>query len=658
MASAAELAILITAKDEASAGISRVAGSLGGFGTLALGATAVAAGALVGLGVAAYQLGAEFDDAYDQIRTGTGATGEALEGLKDDFREVATNVPASFDQISQAITQVNQRTGETGPGLQGLATQFLNLSRVTGQDMSASIANVTRLFGDWGIASDDQAGSMDLLYRASQATGIGVNELSGKLVQFGAPLRAMGFDMSEAAVMMGKWEKEGVNTELVLGSLRIAMGKFAKEGVPMREGLDDTIAKIQKLGPGAEATSLAMKTFGARAGPDMAAAILEGRFELGALLDQVKNGSETINAAAEDTADFAEKWQVFSNRVKLAMEPVANAMFGLAATLLDVLMPAFDSAMGAIIPIVTRLAEVIDTALNGDASTAFANFQTLVGEVGANLGTALAEWGAAFLAWIVDAGPPMLAQAASLGQQFLQWIADQLPGVIENLATWAAAFVDWVAPQIPGLLRELGGLLEQFTAWALGTALPAIVSHLVQWGLALVEWVAPRILPLLGELGGMLTGMVGWMAGAALTAVTSKAGEWGGGIIRGLVDGLAGLAGRLQSTISAAISSIRVDAGPFHLSSSGFRIDAPSMPNVSLPGFASGGIVPGPVGAPMLAVVHGGEEVRTPAQQREGRGMPAQGGGDTYIFNGVALHEIADEIDRRQSRRAMLFEGA
>lgn len=60
-------------------------------------------------------------------------------------------------------------------------------------------------------------------------------------------------------------------------------------------------------------------------------------------------------------------------------------------------------------------------------------------------------------------------------------------------------------------------------------------------------------------------------------------------------------------------------------------IPKPSMPSIpgsgiiggaigKLPGFATGGIVPGPVGAPMLAVVHGGEEVRTPGQQRAGGG--------------------------------------
>lgn len=37
-----------------------------------------------------------------------------------------------------------------------------------------------------------------------------------------------------------------------------------------------------------------------------------------------------------------------------------------------------------------------------------------------------------------------------------------------------------------------------------------------------------------------------------------------------------------------------------------------------IPGFAEGGVVPGPVGAAQLAVVHGGERVLTPSQQRGG----------------------------------------
>ena len=48
-----------------------------------------------------------------------------------------------------------------------------------------------------------------------------------------------------------------------------------------------------------------------------------------------------------------------------------------------------------------------------------------------------------------------------------------------------------------------------------------------------------------------------------------------------------------------------------------------------IPGFAKGGMVPGPEGSPHLAVVHGGERVLSVAEQRGG--MMGGGGGNTYI---------------------------
>jgi hypothetical protein len=52
------------------------------------------------------------------------------------------------------------------------------------------------------------------------------------------------------------------------------------------------------------------------------------------------------------------------------------------------------------------------------------------------------------------------------------------------------------------------------------------------------------------------------------------------------------------------------------------------------PGFASGGIVPGPIGAPMAAIVHGGEEIIPPG----GRGR----GGAVLNINNPVIHGIAD----------------
>ncbi|MCZ7538234.1 MAG: hypothetical protein M5T61_21390 [Acidimicrobiia bacterium] len=47
----------------------------------------------------------------------------------------------------------------------------------------------------------------------------------------------------------------------------------------------------------------------------MAAAILEGRFEIDGLLDTLSNSHDTINKAAADTFDLGDKLSMLKNRV-------------------------------------------------------------------------------------------------------------------------------------------------------------------------------------------------------------------------------------------------------------------------------------------------------------------------------------------------------
>ncbi len=76
--------------------------------------------------------------------------------------------------------------------------------------------------------------------------------------------------------------------------------------------------------------------------------------------------------------------------------------------------------------------------------------------------------------------------------------------------------------------------------------------------------------------------------------------------------GLDALFDTLASTISNLFSSLTGGGGGGGIASffSG------------LLGFATGGVVPGPVGAPQLALVHGGERISTPEQQRMGSREP------------------------------------
>jgi hypothetical protein len=310
-----------------------------------------AAGAAFGMmGVAALKASTSVDAAYDSIRVGTGATGDALDALKDDFSAVAGRVPDDLGVVGQVLADLNTRTGQTGEGLQQLTEQILDMSRITGTDATNNVALATRAFGDWSVAVEDQADTLDMFFRASQQTGIGVDALMQSVVQFGAPLRNIGFTLVESAAMLGKWEKEGVNTTLALGGLKIALGEFAKEGVDAKEGLADLIDQIQNATTDAEAMALGVQKFGSRAGPDMVAAIREGRFAFDDYTESIANGTETIAAATAETDDLGEALGGFFNSATIALGGFLTPLAGLSTILGPLLysLPLLGAGLGRI----------------------------------------------------------------------------------------------------------------------------------------------------------------------------------------------------------------------------------------------------------------------------------------------------------------------
>ncbi|MBT9154714.1 MAG: hypothetical protein DDT39_01393 [Firmicutes bacterium] len=143
----------------------------------------------------------------------------------------------------------------------------------------------------------------------------------------------------------------------------------------MREGLNQTIAEIQRLGPGAEATSLAMEIFGARAGPDMAAAILEGRFEFEELVKQIAASPETVKAAGAATETFAEKMAILRNQVTLAVEPIGKQL----VDALTELLPQFTALIGEITGAVTWFSNLSPSVQR--SSLIFIGFAAAIGPV-------------------------------------------------------------------------------------------------------------------------------------------------------------------------------------------------------------------------------------------------------------------------------------
>lgn len=466
----------------------RLSGAIGG---AALGIAAAAGAALIGatvaVGKAAWDMGQEYDSALDAIINGTGASGDALEAMGQSVRNLKTSAAGlgvSMEQIGATLAEVNTRTGATGSELEKLTGDILQFSRLTGTDSVKNVQLLTRTMGDWGVSMDDSGKLLDMIYGAGQAFGIGIDSLAGKLVQFGAPLRQMGFSLEESAAMLGKWEKEGVNTELVIGSLRIAAGKFAKDNVPLQDGLRQTMAAIKGAATESEALSIAMEVFGAKAGPDMAAAIREGRFELDGAIEALKSTQGGLATAAENTIGFEESWQIAMAKIGDALIPLGSKMEELGTKL----MPVVTAAIQGIIDVVTPLVDWLVNAT--DAVIALFDANQGLGESFGGIGDVLsATFG------------PIIRQAQ-------EWFAAFGAGVSRVVDQNLNFFSGWIAQNMPRIQQIVSNVLNAITGFwnTHGAAIVAAVQRYFGWMMDFWSLVFRTLLNIVQVFLQVLTG--------------------------------------------------------------------------------------------------------------------------------------------------------
>ena len=306
-------------------------------------AGAVIAGAIGGAAKAAYDIGASFDDAYDTIRVGTGASGAAFQDLQESMRNVAREsigVGSDMGEIGTTLADLNTRLGVTGEPLEKLTSQFQQLK---GMGMEADINAVSGAFQQFGVEVDQMPDMMDRLFQISQATGRDMTALVDNLSKSGPALRGFGFSLEESAGLLGALDKAGLDADKTMQSMTKALSEFAKNGEDPQQalwGMIQQIEELQRAGKDAEALDLANKIFGARGGAGFVAAVESGQFAYDDFMDSLGASSDTISGLASETADFAEKWDQFKLQAMLAIEPIATGLF-------DSLVPALEGAQAA-----------------------------------------------------------------------------------------------------------------------------------------------------------------------------------------------------------------------------------------------------------------------------------------------------------------------
>jgi len=99
-------------------------------------------------------------------------------------------------------------------------------------------------------------------------------------------------------------------------------------------------------------------------------------------------------------------------------------------------------------------------------------------------------WIPAFLGWIVEVGPKVLAGLVGLLVAIGKWIIDNGPTIANKLLEWGTAFISWLAEVTPKALAKLGEWLGALVSWIISDGIPGIIKGTIGLIGALVGWIA------------------------------------------------------------------------------------------------------------------------------------------------------------------------
>lgn len=510
-------------------------GAIKSFSTGAVKTVAAVGAAFTGVGLLAgaalLKIGDDFNEANKTIRIGTGATGEALEGLQDNFKNIAKTVPDAIGDTALAIADLNTRLGLSGEPLEVMTKQALDLARITGGDLANQIKGTARVIGDWGIATEKQVLVNDKLFRASQFSGVAIEELQNKVVQFGAPLRQLGFSMEDSIALFSKFGKEGVNAETVMAGVRQAVSKFAREGKNLPDAFSEAVESIGSMEDASRATSKAIEIFGARAGPDMAAAIREGKFELGDYMDAIENGADTVSGLADETLNWKDQLQILKNKALVKLEPIATRLFTFLSDWFTRNGPAIAAGIERIGAVVTRVLTPVMAWLRDNAPPILIGLRMAFDDAVTAITELWEEW-----------GPDVMAAITPI----MKLLRDRVPPIMEDLRDGFVSVVEDLGRvwEIwgPRIMKVVGRIVDVVVAMA--PAIIGIIKGLVKIATGLWDVLVGV---LTGDWGRAWDGIKSVLSGAVSVIVN---------VVKGLFNGLKALFAGAPGLLVAGLSKL------------------------------------------------------------------------------------------------------
>lgn len=290
---------------------------------------------MLAVGTASVAAWKSVDAGMDAVVIKTGATGEALASMQDSVKNLATQIPTSFENAGNAVGEVNTRFGLTGQALEDLSAQFIKFADLNSTDVSSAIDSVQRSMSAFGMDASDASGFLDVLNAVGQKTGIGMDTLANSLATNAASMQQMGFNATQAAQFLGSVEVSGMDTSAAMMGLKTAMKNAADDGVALTNAISEWNTVMQSSASDTDKLNASIDLFGSKAGAQFFNAAQQGTLSLDTLSGSMADFEGSVSTTFENAKDPIDNFQTVLNQLMTIGSGIVETVGPMLATALS-----------------------------------------------------------------------------------------------------------------------------------------------------------------------------------------------------------------------------------------------------------------------------------------------------------------------------------